>query len=563
MILFSIITINKNNALGLHKTIESVVNQSYKNFEFIVIDGDSSDHSVEIIKKFRDKITYWISEPDKGIYNAMNNGIRIAKGEYCLFLNSGDYLKNDNVLSEVFLHTISADIVSGNAVFLESKYHGEKYIYSPESIKASDLVLNFLPHQSSFIKRKLFSEIHFYDESVKITADWSFFIECLLMHSKTYQKINVFVSCYDTSGISSQESNMFLVTSEQELFLKKYLPLFYADFMELATNRTFYHSTIFEYYQSFKDSFIFKIYFLIRKKIMKTRYFELKAKIKKNIQFMKFRYSDYTKKNKIDKSIYLLPTDIFPSSTSGENIIVSLTSYGHRLKDSAPYAIYSIFTQNVLPNKIVLYLNEQKWNNRNLPILIKRLQKSGLEIIFCEDVGPHTKLIPALHQFPNDIIITVDDDVIYHKNTLKQLIELNIENKDSIICHKAVIPEKEAGSYIPYSKWNDDSFGSIYSQLSPLGVGGVLYPPHIFSEEIFNKTVYQKYCPIADDLWFWIIGLKSNVTIKKVLKSDFVFEYVDNLEQLDGKNSNALYFKNCLEGKNDEQFKNLTEYYKI
>jgi len=107
----SIITVNLNNAEGLRKTIESVVTQTFTDFEYIIIDGGSTDGSVEIIKLYADKITYWVSEPDKGIYNGMNKGIMVAKGEYCQFLNSGDWLVNENVLKEVFA---DVDIVYGD-----------------------------------------------------------------------------------------------------------------------------------------------------------------------------------------------------------------------------------------------------------------------------------------------------------------------------------------------------------------------------------------------------------------------------------------------------------------
>ena len=86
----SIITINYNNREGLRKTIESVVNQTYRNFEYIIIDGGSTDGSVEVVKEYADRISYWVSEPDNGIYNAMNKGVLAANGKYIQFLNSGD-----------------------------------------------------------------------------------------------------------------------------------------------------------------------------------------------------------------------------------------------------------------------------------------------------------------------------------------------------------------------------------------------------------------------------------------------------------------------------------------
>jgi len=97
--------------------------------------------------------------------------------------------------------------------------------------------------------------------------------------------------------------------------------------------------------------------------------------------------------------------------------------------------------------------------------------------------------------------------------------------------------------------------------LSPLGVGGVLYPPHIFSNEIFNVDVFLKICPIADDLWFWVMELNSDIQIKVLFNSSFKFDYVNNLEQLN-PGSGALYFKNCSQGRNDLQLNELLKYYK-
>ena len=110
---YSIITINYNNCDGLEKTIQSVINQSYQNFEFIIIDGGSTDSSVEVIKKYSNKIDYWISEPDKGIYHAMNKGIIQAHGEYLNFMNSGDLFYDNDVLKDISIKIDLKDIIIG------------------------------------------------------------------------------------------------------------------------------------------------------------------------------------------------------------------------------------------------------------------------------------------------------------------------------------------------------------------------------------------------------------------------------------------------------------------
>ena len=132
---FSIITINLNNKAGLTKTIESVILQTYTDFEYIVIDGDSMDGSKAVIQQYQDKIDYWVSEPDTGIYQAMNKGIKVAQGEFLLFLNSGDCLVSDKILeavAESIMVPFRADIYSGDLYLNNRKT--DKLIESPTEV---------------------------------------------------------------------------------------------------------------------------------------------------------------------------------------------------------------------------------------------------------------------------------------------------------------------------------------------------------------------------------------------------------------------------------------------
>jgi glycosyltransferase involved in cell wall biosynthesis len=140
MLKLSIITVNLNNAAGLRKTIESVRAQTFKDFEHIIIDGDSTDESVAVIKKFEDGFSYWVSEPDGGIYQGMNKGTRVAKGEYCLYLNSGDYLYNSKVLEKVFKEKFSEDLVYGNSII--ENITGEKICGYKNNLNLVNFYLN-------------------------------------------------------------------------------------------------------------------------------------------------------------------------------------------------------------------------------------------------------------------------------------------------------------------------------------------------------------------------------------------------------------------------------------
>ena len=203
----SIVTINRNNAEGLRKTIESVVAQTLDDFEYIVIDGASTDGSVDVIRQYEDRISYWVSEPDKGIYNAMNKGIARAKGEYLLFLNSGDYLVDKNVLVNVVAYELKDDIVYGeqNCTFLT-------YLSAT------------LPHQSTFIKRELFDQIGLYNEKNKIVSDWEWFAVALFRYNVSLIHIKEVIACYDLNGISNDKEMENLHQKEKNDCLYRNFP---------------------------------------------------------------------------------------------------------------------------------------------------------------------------------------------------------------------------------------------------------------------------------------------------------------------------------------------------
>jgi glycosyltransferase involved in cell wall biosynthesis len=224
MLKLSIITVNLNNAAGLRKTIESVVNQTFTDYEYIIIDGGSTDGSVEIIKEYADKITYWVSEPDKGIYNAMNKGIKVAKGEYCLFLNSGDWLLLNSTLFSFFSKFENYDILYGNVM----KNYGLEVF--PHKLTLSFFYLDTICHQAAIIRTKLFKEIGFYNENLKIAADWEFFIKAIFINNFSYKYIDVNISNYEGNGLSSTVDSRKIMFEEKKNTFRKYFPNFFDDY---------------------------------------------------------------------------------------------------------------------------------------------------------------------------------------------------------------------------------------------------------------------------------------------------------------------------------------------
>ena len=221
----SIITINRNNEGGLRKTMESVFAQTYRDFEYIIVDGASSDDSVNVIREYAQKVEKgecrlakfkWVSEPDTGIYCAMNKGVRMCGGEYTLMLNSGDYLVNERVLEGILPELDGMDIVQGNIVKVKD---GKELIsrgVGKSDITFIDVMRGFFLHQASFCKRELFDKYGYFDESYRINGDTVFYAKCLGFGDATFKYVNQNIAYFDTTGISADPERKWVALRKEE-----------------------------------------------------------------------------------------------------------------------------------------------------------------------------------------------------------------------------------------------------------------------------------------------------------------------------------------------------------
>lgn len=200
---YSIITVNYNDAPGLKDTIDSVISQTYHDYEYIIIDGGSTDHSKSIIEENQSHIDYWVSEPDKGIFNAMNKGIIASKGDYLIFMNSGDCFYNEKVLEES-LQYMESDFVIGE---IKRKDNDAIMNYELSDITMMTFYKGAIPHQATFHKRSLF-ENSLYDEELKISSDWKFFFQKIIFENASYKLMPVVVCSFDTYGISNTHNDL-------------------------------------------------------------------------------------------------------------------------------------------------------------------------------------------------------------------------------------------------------------------------------------------------------------------------------------------------------------------
>ena len=240
----SIITINRNNAAGLRKTMESVFSQTYREFEYIVVDGASADESVEVINELTServnelKNFTWISEPDTGIYNAMNKGIEIAEGRrvvnsfnqsersvcegkgnedgYVLMLNSGDYLVDEHVVERIMPELHTEEIIQGNVI----EDYPDKTIrfrgYGKSDISFIDVMDDNFPHQAMFIRLETMNKYGYYDDSYKKGADTYFFITALGLGNATYRYVDIDITNFDVNGISAMRDPKWIKIDQEE-----------------------------------------------------------------------------------------------------------------------------------------------------------------------------------------------------------------------------------------------------------------------------------------------------------------------------------------------------------
>lgn len=294
-------------------------------------------------------------------------------------------------------------------------------------------------------------------------------------------------------------------------------------------------------------------------------YYSAKKAIKHKLYCRHLRKEDAKRKAQIEKQIFALEGNQLKRQDDAGDIIVSLTSYGVRVTDTLPYALYSLLQQSRIPNRIVVWLDNVNWNRDKLPEILKHLQSLGVEFYYVDDLRSYKKLIPALKMFPDNIIITVDDDMYCNTRLVEWLLdEYKASNEKCVVGTWAFVEEKINGGYLPYSQWKDKVIAENGQKYSLIGCGGVLYPPHIFDEEIFNEDVFMKLAPYADDLWFWAMEKRLGIPVRLVPNARYGLNTpINKVDSYDPFKEGSLFYINEVLGNNNAQFKRLIDYYHL
>lgn len=242
-------------------------------------------------------------------------------------------------------------------------------------------------------------------------------------------------------------------------------------------------------------------------------------------------------------------------------VIVSLTSYPARI-NTVKYTIFSLLRQNIMPEKIILWLGETQFpNQEGIPLSLLKFQGDLFEIKFTDDIKSYTKLIPALKNYPDKIIVTADDDIYYGRKWLSILWEAHLLHKNEIIAHRGYTITVKDHEILPYEQWElmKKNTASVYNFLT--GVGGILYPPHCFFHDIDNQELFMKLAPYADDVWFYFMIILNNKKVFFPENAIPLLVEIDKSLQKEKFNPNTLKKLNILQKQNDIQIQSMVKYY--
>ena len=263
-------------------------------------------------------------------------------------------------------------------------------------------------------------------------------------------------------------------------------------------------------------------------------------------------------KPKIEKYDYQGVTD----KKRNPKVIVSLTSYPKRIND-IQYTLFSIFNQSFKPDKIILWLAEEEFPKKemDIPRSILNFKKLGLEIKWCENIKSYKKLIPSLKEYPNDIIVTADDDIFYPKDWLKKLYDNYLEYPECIIGQRArKMCFDDNGEIDSYNNWKmieNEEYPSFLNFLT--GAGGSLYPPNSLNQQVFDKELFESLCPTGDDIWFWGMAVINKTKFRIMSDNLALLTYVSPAQEVGLLGNNDTLWHINSQGKNDDYIKKVIE----
>lgn len=536
-----------NTGKYLERCLESIVFQTLNDIEIIIVNDGSVDNSAKIIEKFLpDKRVIYIKQENKGQGAARNKGLGFAKGEYISFIDSDDYIDND-FLEKLYkvAERNEADIAASSIIRKRETFEKWRILYEKTSVK-EDLneifkAVNY-PDQSyvwnKLYKKSFLDSINFkFEENVyyeDVTALSYILLNCkkLVCVSDTnyYYMVNDGNSIVkgkktvkkETDRYNNQKSAVKKLIEKGvkiprgEYFIKKSeykisgIPILKIKEDLLLKKELFLLFNLIPFAYLSQD-------FLLKLKLFFKRLFSISNVDGHILIFLLFVKLNIKYKTKISApEIKELGINL---EEREKKIIASLTTFPERI-NSVSKTIKTLMNQTVKADEIVLWLAEEQFKGKenSLPSELKALKEFGLQIKWTNDIKSYKKLIPALKEYPDDIIITFDDDIYYEKDTIEVLYNSYLKNKNEIQANRTWRIELKNDKIRPLNSscliWNYEEYKEASFLNTIIGCGGVLYPPHSLCEDVLDESKFTEIVPTQDDIWFWGMALLNGTKIR-------------------------------------------------
>lgn len=281
--------------------------------------------------------------------------------------------------------------------------------------------------------------------------------------------------------------------------------------------------------------------------------------------FQRRKLPPHINKEEVAAQIKVLTEKGITEQKRTPRVIVSLTSFPERIQSDVEYTLYSLLTQSFKPDEIILWLAKEQFPNGldDLPDNIRNFQKNGLTIKWCTDLRSYKKLIPTLKEYPDDIIVTADDDIYYPQDWLQKLYVQYCQDSEAIIGHRMhYIRLDDKGQPLPYKKWakNITKRQACYRNFLT-GCGGILYPPHCLYKDVCDEELFRKLTPYADDIWFWAMAVLNDTPIKTFSDRYRKIILVNPEREMRQTDELTLAKLNISKGGNDQQLLEILAHY--
>lgn len=553
--------------------------------EILIHDDASTDRTAEIVREYEKKYPTLIlpiyqttNQYSQGIHPSNAYQIPRANGKYIAICEGDDYWTDPLKLQKQvdFLEANQDYVaVAENGIWKDLITNKERLFNkdADHDVAIEELIIKRRFPTASVVFRK--SAIENYTKEVRYSYDTMLW--CYLASKGKFRYLTNVSSVYNRGMQGVVQSTEMLkwakIVEKWNLELIRVFSEKYFD-KNIAINNIWTHYwKVYTNYFNKKDFIkshqaLFKCYTYNFKKTS----FEHAVFIKDKTKYIVKNFLSRTRnrvKNKINSLIkkrYEHPSFYKKTKTSGITsskrkplLIVSLTSYPARI-NTIHFTLHTLLNQSLKPDKLILWLAKEQFPRieKDVPRKVRRLKKYGLSIEWCSDIRSYKKLIPTLKEYPNDIIVTADDDIYYPNNWLELLYNAYLKNKNIIHCHRAhKIAFDDKNKILPYKDWDKQITNNDISFLTFItSGGGALYPPHSLHSDILKEELFMKLTPDADDIWFWAMAV-LNRTKMQVVKNN-----ISKITVIDETQESGLWKSINISGENDIKLENIFNHYK-